>query len=218
MTRQEALLLLGFSKEYSPDTETIQDALEAGFFELKQRFYRAFEQLLLYPKFEKECLQFTKIQGVFSEEFPSAPPQQKNVVSSANSSLLKIVTNDIELKILLENLKIYQHQSAGLKKALFHCVDASELLIVIEKAKDLHLEWYQFWSEFEILETEPSSVKLSQILDAQSFYTQLDQLCRDERLEISFKKMQFKQSLLKYPQLQLEIKRMQVAFKKLKTE
>ena len=167
MTRQEALLLLGFSKEYSPDTETIQDALEAGFFELKQRFY---------------------------------------------------VTNNIELRILLENLKIYQHQSAGLKKALFHCVDASELLIVIEQAKDLHLEWYQFWSEFEILETEPSSVKLSQILDAQSFYTQLDQLCRDERLEISFKKMQFKQSLLKYPQLQLEIKRMQVAFKKLKTE
>ena len=82
MTRQEALLLLGFSKEYSPDTETIQDALEAGFFELKQRFYRAFEQLLLYPKFEKECLQFTKIEGVFSEEFPSTPPQQKNVISS----------------------------------------------------------------------------------------------------------------------------------------
>ena len=54
MNRQEALITVGFEANSQPDLEEIEDALEAVFFDIKQRLYRSFDQVLLYSKFEKE--------------------------------------------------------------------------------------------------------------------------------------------------------------------
>jgi len=172
MNRQEALITVGFEASSLPDLEEIQDALEAVFFDIKQRLYRSFDQVLLYSKFEKELLRFLKAEHLLLHdqafELSSKKEPRPSVVFSTFSAA------EIDLNALLEQLKMFQKQRAQLQTQLYNCSDASALLLLMEEAKVLFQNWFEIWPRLDLDTEQP--VKLSQILDAQALYTELQEL------------------------------------------
>jgi hypothetical protein len=211
MNRQEALITIGFEANSQPDLEEIQDALEAVFFDIKQRLYRSFDQVLLYSKFEKELLRFLKAEHLLlhdqSFELSSKKEPRPNVVFSPFSA------SEIDLNALLEQLKLFQKQRAQLQTQLYNCLDASALLLLMEEAKLLFQNWFEIWPRLD-LDTE-QSVKLSQILDAQALYTELQELAQGAPYAKGIDIAQFKLLLASKPLLLHEILRIGVTREKL---
>ena len=211
MNRQEALITIGFEANSLPDLEEIQDALEAVFFDIKQRLYRSFDQVLLYSKFEKELLRFLKAEHLLLHdqafELSSKKEPQSSVVFSPFSAA------EIDLNALLEQLKMFQKQRAQLQTQLYNCSDASALLLLMEEAKVLFQNWFEIWPRLDLDTEQP--VKLSQILDAQAFYTELQELAQGAPHIKGIDLAQFKLLLASKPLLLHEILRIGAAREKL---
>jgi len=211
MNRQEALITVGFEANSQPDLEEIQDALEAVFFDFKQRLYRSFDQVLLYSKFEKELLRFLKAEHLLLHdqtfELPSKKEPRPSVVFNPFSA------TEIDLNALLEQLKMFQRQRAQLQTQLYNCLDASALLLLLKEAKLLFQNWFEIWPKLD-LGTE-QSVKLSQILDAQAFYTELQELAQGAPYTKGIDMDQFKLLLTSRPLLLHEILRIKATQEKL---
>ena len=211
MNRQEALITVGFEANSQPDLEEIQDALETVFFDIKQRLYRSFDQVLLYSKFEKELLRFLKAEHLLLHdqafELSSKKEPRPNVVFSPFSAA------EIDLNALLEQLKMFQKQRAQLQTQLYNCLDGSALLLLLEEAKLLFQNWFEIWPRLD-LDTE-QSVKLSQILDAQALYTELQELAQGAQYAKGIDIAQFKLLLASKPLLLHEILRIGVTREKL---
>jgi len=211
MNRQEALITIGFEANSLPDLEEIQDALEAVFFDIKQRLYRSFDQVLLYSKFEKELLRFLKTEHLLlhdqSFELSSKKEPWPNVVFSPFSA------SEIDLNALLEQLKLFQKQRAQLQTQLYNCLDASALLLLLEEAKLLFQNWFEIWPRLDLDTEQP--VKLSQILDAQALYTELQELAQGAPYAKGIDIAQFKLLLASKPLLLHEILRIGVTREKL---
>ena len=211
MNRQEALITVGFEANSQPDLEEIQDALETVFFDIKQRLYRSFDQVLLYSKFEKELLRFLKAEQLLLHdqtfELSSKKEPRPSVVFSPFSAA------EIDLNALLEQLKMFQKQRAQLQTQLYNCLDGSALLLLLEEAKLLFQNWFEIWPRLD-LDTE-QSVKLSQILDAQALYTELQELAQGAQYAKGIDIAQFKLLLASKPLLLHEILRIGVTREKL---
>jgi hypothetical protein len=211
MNRQEALITVGFEANSQPDLEEIQDALEAVFFDIKQRLYRSFDQVLLYSKFEKELLRFLKAEQLLLHdqafELSSKKEPQSSVVFSPLSAA------EIDLNALLEQLKMFQKQRAQLQTQLYNCRDASALLLLLEEAKVLFQNWFEIWPRLDLDTEQP--VKLSQILDAQAFYTELQELVQGAPYAKGIDIAQFKLLLASKPLLLQEILRIKATQEKL---
>ncbi|MEY4792964.1 MAG: hypothetical protein RIT34_1773 [Bacteroidota bacterium] len=211
MNRQEALITVGFEASSLPDLEEIQDALETVFFDIKQRLYRSFDQVLLYSKFEKELLRFLKAEQLLLHdqtfELPSKKEPRTSVVFSPFSAA------EIDLFALLEQLKMFQKQRAQLQTQLYNCPDASALLLLLEKAKLLFQNWFEIWPRLDLDTEQP--VKLSQILDAQALYTELQELVQGAPHIKGIDLAQFKLLLASKPLLLHEILRIGVTREKL---
>jgi hypothetical protein len=211
MNRQEALITIGFEANSIPDLEEIQDALEAVFFDIKQRLYRSFDQVLLYSKFEKELLRFLKAEHLLLHnqafELSSKKEPRTSVVFSPFSAA------EIDLNALLEQLKLFQKQRAQLQTQLYNCSDASALLLLMEEAKVLFQNWFEIWPRLDLDTEQP--VKLSQILDAQAFYTELQELVQGAPYAKGIDIAQFKLLLASKPLLLHEILRIGATREKL---
>lgn len=211
MNRQEALITIGYEANSLPDLEEIQDALEAVFFDIKQRLYRSFDQVLLYSKFEKELLRFLKEEHLLLHdqafELSSKKEPQSSVVFSPFSAA------EIDLNALLEQLKMFQKQRAQLQTQLYNCSDASALLLLMEEAKVLFQNWFEIWPRLDLDTEQP--VKLSQILDAQAFYTELQELAQGAPYAKGIDLAQFKLLLASKPLLLHEILRIKATQEKL---
>lgn len=211
MNRQEALITIGFEANSIPDLEEIQDALEAVFFDIKQRLYRSFDQVLLYSKFEKELLRFLKAEHLLLHnqafELSSKKEPRTSVVFSPFSAA------EIDLNALLEQLKMFQKQRAQLQTQLYNCSDASALLLLMEEAKVLFQNWFEIWPRLDLDTEQP--VKLSQILDAQAFYTELQELVQGAPYAKGIDIAQFKLLLASKPLLLHEILRIGATREKL---
>lgn len=211
MNRQEALITIGFEANSLPDLEEIQDALEAQFFDIKQRLYRSFDQILLYSKFEKELLRFLKAEHILLEKQTIALSSKTDRTPSTVFSPFSAA--EIDLNALLEQLKMFQKQRAQLQTRLYNCSDASALLLLMEEAKLLFQNWFEIWPRLELDTEQP--VKLSQILDAQAFYTELQELAQDAQYAKGIDLAQFKLLLASKPLLLLEILRIKATQEKL---
>jgi hypothetical protein len=211
MNRQEALITIGFEANSIPDLEEIQDALEAVFFDIKQRLYRSFDQVLLYSKFEKELLRFLKAEHLLLHnqafELSSKKEPRTSVVFSPFSAA------EIDLNALLEQLKLFQKQRAQLQTQLYNCSDASALLLLMEEAKVLFQNWFEIWPRLDLDTEQP--VKLSQILDAQALYTELQELVQGAPHIKGIDLAQFKLLLASRPLLLHEILRIKATQEKL---
>jgi len=211
MNRQEALISVGFEANSQPDLEEIQDALEAVFFDIKQRLYRSFDQVLLYSKFEKELLRFLKAGHLLlhdqSFELSSEKEPRTCVVFSPFS------VAEIDLDALLEQLKMFQKQRAQLQTQLYNCPDASALLLLLEEVKLLFQNWFEIWPRLDLDTEQP--VKLSQILDAQALYTELQELAQGAPYAKGIDLAQFKLLLASKPLLLHEILRIKATQEKL---
>jgi hypothetical protein len=211
MNRQEALITIGFEANSLPDLEEIQDALEAVFFDIKQRLYRSFDQVLLYSKFEKELLRFLKAEHLLLHdqafELSSKKEPQSSVVFSPFSAA------EIDLDALLEQLKLFQKQRAQLQTQLYNCLDASALLLLLEEAKLLFQNWFEIWPRLDLDTEQP--VKLSQILDEQALYTEQQELAQGAPYAKGIDIAQFKLLLASKPLLLHEILRIGVTREKL---
>ena len=211
MNRQEALITIGFEANSLPDLEEIQDALETTFFDIKQRLYRSFDQVLLYPKFEKELLRFLKAEHLLLHhqtfELSSKKELRPSLVFSSFSAA------EIDLNALLNQLKLFQKHRAQLQTQLYNCSDASALLLIMDEAKLLFQDWFEIWPKLDFDAEQP--VKLSQILDAQAFYTELQELAQAAPYEKGIDIAQFELLLASKPLLQHEILRIKATQEKL---
>jgi hypothetical protein len=212
MNRQEALITIGFEATSLPDLEEIQDALEALFFDIKQRLYRSFDQILLYSKFEKELLRFLKAEHILLDNQTIALSLKTERTQSAVFSPFSAA--EIDLNALLEQLKLFQKQRALLQTQLYNCPDASALLLLMEEAKLLFQNWFEIWPRLNLDTEQP--VKLSQILDAQTFFTELQALTRTAQHTTGINLTEFKLLLASKPQLLHEILRIKATLDKLK--
>jgi hypothetical protein len=211
MNRQEALITVGFEASSLPDLEAIQDALEAVFFDIKQRLYRSFDQVLLYSKFEKELLRFLKAEHLLLHDQTFELSTKKEPRPSVVFSPFSV--NEIDLNSLLEQLKLFQKQRAQLQTQLYNCSDASALLLIMDEAKLLFQDWFEIWPKLDLDAEQP--VKLSQILDAQAFYTELQELAQAAPYEKGIDLVQFKLLLASKPLLLHEILRIGATQEKL---
>jgi hypothetical protein len=211
MNRQEALITVGFEASSLPDLEEIQDALEAVFFDIKQRLYRSFDQVLLYSKFEKELLRFLKAEHLLLHDQTFELSTKKEPRPSVVFSPFSVA--EIDLNALLEQLKMFQKQRAQLQTQLYNCLDASALLLLLEKAKLLFQNWFEIWPRLDLDTEQP--IKLSQILDAQAFYTELQELAQAAPYEKGIDLVQFKLLLASKPLLLHEILRIGATQEKL---
>jgi hypothetical protein len=166
---------------------------------------------LLYSKFEKELLRFLKAEHLLLHdqafELSSKKEPRPNVVFSPFSA------SEIDLNALLEQLKLFQKQRAQLQTQLYNCLDGSALLLLLEEAKLLFPNWFEIWPRLD-LDTE-QSVKLSQILDAQALYTELQELAQGAQYAKGIDIAQFKLLLASKPLLLHEILRIGVTREKL---
>jgi hypothetical protein len=211
MNRQEALITVGFEANSQPDLEEIQDALEAVFFDIKQRLYRSFDQVLLYSKFEKELLRFLKAEHLLLHNQAFELSSKKGPRTCVVFSLFS--ASEIDLNALLEQLKLFQKHRAQLQTQLYNCSDASALLLIMDEAKLLFQDWFEIWPKLDLDAEQP--VKLSQILDAQAFYTELQELVKGAPYAKGIDLVQFKLLLASKPLLLHEILRIGATREKL---
>lgn len=213
MNRQEALITIGYEANSLPDLEAIQDALEAVFFDIKQRLYRSFDQVLLYSKFEKELLRFLKAEHLLLHDQTFELPSKKETRPSVVFSLFSAA--EIDLNALLEQLKMFQKQRAQLQTQLYNCPDAATLLLLLEDAKLLFQNWFEIWPKLDLDTEQP--VKLSQILDAQALYTELQELAHGASYAKGIDLAQFKLLIASKPLLLHEILRIKATQEKLQS-
>ncbi|MEN9743280.1 MAG: hypothetical protein RLZZ65_1085 [Bacteroidota bacterium] len=164
------------------ETEALLDAFESDLFALKQRVYQSFDQVLLYPKFEKELLKFKEKEGQLGIQGDCSADTSLHtgvstsfvfpIISRASSQPIQL--QEIDLLVCFENLKTYQKTLAQIKTLFFKSTEVVGLLQLLAAAKSLHLAWYKTWSFYEGM--EPRDFLFSKILDAQSWYQKVEAL------------------------------------------
>lgn len=207
-------MFLGFSKESNPDSEDLQDAFEDFFFALKKRFHQMFEQLLLYPKFERECQQLIEIQSALFAEIQVTLISANTLNEKLDFSLEPLEITFADPSVLMRNLKKFQHTSAQLKKELFDANYSQVLFKIISDSKNHLLEWHRLWATVPLQTIDPATVKLSQVLNAQTFYSQLEDWQQAFDVKKSSTRTEIEKSFDAYPQLVNEIFRLQLVLKK----
>jgi hypothetical protein len=110
---------------------------------------------------------------------------------------------------------LFQKQRAQLQTQLYNCPDAATLLQLLEEAKLLFQNWYEIWPRLDLNTEQP--VKLSQILDAQAFYTELKELTQGPQHTKGIDIAQFKLLLASKPLLLHEILRIKATQEKLQS-
>lgn len=202
-------------------TEALLEAYEEDLFALKQRVYQAFDQVLLYPKFEKELLKLKEREGQLGiqEDSNRATSLHAGVSASFGLPLVSLASDNpiqlqaIDLMVGFENLKTYQKTLAQLKTVFYNSTEAARLLNLLDEAKALHLAWYKTWSFYE--GKTPEDFLFSKILDAQSWYQKVESLLNSVAGNTTKSIDEFNVLIAQDPALQHELLRYQKTLEKI---
>jgi hypothetical protein len=167
MSPEEALILLNLHQE-----EPLDEQIEQLIFELKQKIYRQLDQVLLYPKWDKELSRLDKAAHAlgfcFSEENPSLSLEDKIDFNSIDRSMLAQFNARHQLRSKIAFL-IYNGTTPFFIKEL--------LEFWLEQQKD----FFRFWAAAQLPSRE---ILLAQQFDPQQILGLLSDLQKVEIIAI----------------------------------